>query len=84
MNSSTENNKVTAALVAKSDEELAAFSGTLDAALKEARMAPQGLDLNEITDVAATARHLLRRRRSAAAAQRAAAIVRELLGPDNE
>lgn len=82
VNSTTENNAATAALVALTDEELAAFVGKLDAALKEARLGPQNLDLNEATSVAATARYLLRSRRAAVASKRAMAIVRELISAE--
>lgn len=84
MDGTTENSKATAALVAMTDDELAAFSLKLDAALKEARLAPQGLDLNEITDIAATARLLLRSRRAAIAVRVANDIVGDLLGAENE
>lgn len=84
MNSNTENDKATAALAAMTDDELTAFVRQLDTALKEARSGPQNLDLNEVTDVAASARYLLRRRRAAVAAQRARAIVRDLLNTEIE
>lgn len=84
MNSNTGYDRAVAALASLNDDELTAFVRKLDAALKEARLGPQGNDLDEATTVAASARILLRSRRAAAAGERAKNMVRALISAEHE